>query len=368
MNTAFDDLYAEYAGRINRENVDIDMTNLRESYREDWRQKLSDMVAIGSVVSSLNFDGGLNLDALTPQMQESFHLAFPNLKLDDLSSYAGDELRGLVESWKGKLFEVTVRDRLNDGDWVGGYHLEPGQHAVLADLSNQPGYDLIVQNHDGSVVDLVQLKATESLSYVQHAMDVYPQYDVLTTSELGHHVHAGMHVSDISDEHLDLVLTHSVHDATDRGLGLFGFGLPVIPFVLNAYLVSTGQKALKDATGSVFASAVGIAAAGVVAEATTNVITDHVVGHALATVLDFGLPFGTGLLVRMAAKSLWDTVFGSHERENQRRELERAREAARKAAIDTTWRHVNEMYEQAEAGLNRIGQRYRLPAPEVSMV
>ena len=92
--------------------------------------------------------------------------------------------KGFLSAWKGKYFEVLVRDELNAGEWVGDIHLEPGQTALLAESAIQPGWDLQIINSDGSVAQELQLKATESLSYVKEALERYPDIGVLTTDEV----------------------------------------------------------------------------------------------------------------------------------------------------------------------------------------
>ena len=104
-----------------------------------------------------------------------------------------EELAGFVNGWKGKLFEVDVRDRLNAGEWVGDLHLEPSQTAQLAASATQPGWDLAIYDSHGAVVDQLQLKATDSLAYVKHALEQYPGIHVLTTAEVAQGVEDQLH-------------------------------------------------------------------------------------------------------------------------------------------------------------------------------
>ena len=89
-----------------------------------------------------------------------------------------DGRKSFVAAIKGKLFEIQYVDYLNDG------HLEDGYTAVLAEKANQPGYDIEIHGPDGHLCDLIQAKATESVSYVKKAFERYPDIQVVTTSEV----------------------------------------------------------------------------------------------------------------------------------------------------------------------------------------
>lgn len=97
-------------------------------------------------------------------------------KVDSLSS--GDELEGLVNGVKGKLFEMKYVEELNAGglpaDW----------HAVLATSATQPGWDLQIFDGHGTMQEVLSAKATEHVSYVNEALHRYPDIDVVTTSEV----------------------------------------------------------------------------------------------------------------------------------------------------------------------------------------
>ena len=55
---------------------------------------------------------------------------------------------------------------------------------------NQPGWDIVVLDSSNHVVDQIQLKATESTSYIAHALERYPDIKILTTSEAANIDHA----------------------------------------------------------------------------------------------------------------------------------------------------------------------------------
>jgi hypothetical protein len=121
---------------------------------------------------------------ISPQMEEAFSLAFPNTALETLSDCSPSEMRGYLPAWKGKYFEVLVRDRLNSGNWIGDIHLEPGQKACLAESATQPGWDLQIVDENGSIADELQLKATDSLPYIKKALERYPDIQIISTDEV----------------------------------------------------------------------------------------------------------------------------------------------------------------------------------------
>ena len=89
-----------------------------------------------------------------------------------------DELPGLVAGVKGKLFELQFIETLNAEGLPEGYQ------AVLAGSANQPGWDIQILGPDGQVAEVLQAKATESVAYVQAALERYPGIEVTTTSEV----------------------------------------------------------------------------------------------------------------------------------------------------------------------------------------
>lgn len=196
---------------------------LYERFIKGREQLLLEIVAsVVALDALIDLKRGVRYDRITPKMEESFHLAFPNLELSDLEGRSGESLEGLLVAWKGKYFEVLVRDKLNEGEAVGDIQLEPGQSAILADSPNQPGWDLQIINEDGTVDEALQLKATESLSYVQSALKENPDIDVITTEEVFSNpdkVSEQIHSSDIFDADLESAIEDPfVHHAIDYAI------------------------------------------------------------------------------------------------------------------------------------------------------
>ena len=189
--------------------------------------------AIGVIISADHID----YSAISPQMEEAFHLAYPNHTLAQLESLDSQQLEGFLPAWKGKYFEVIVRDRLNEGEWVGDLHLEPGQAALLADSPIQPGWDLqLVDNVDGhTVVDQVlQLKATDSLRYVRNALEKYPDIQIVSTDEVGNSLD-GLLNSGIQDSQLESQISDPMSDLLDGPVeDLLETVIPFLPFMIVA--------------------------------------------------------------------------------------------------------------------------------------
>ena len=49
---------------------------------------------------------------------------------------------------------------------------------------SQPGWDIQILNADGTVDQVLQAKATESVSYVKEALEKYPDIEIVTTEEV----------------------------------------------------------------------------------------------------------------------------------------------------------------------------------------
>lgn len=165
-------------------------------------------------------------------------LAFPQKELAELESMTTEQLSGLASAWKGKYFEVLVRDKLNAGEALGDIQLEPGQTAELAESVTQPGWDLVILNADGSTATELSLKATESLSYVKGALERYPDIQVLTTDEVLQHPNAVSDMilgSGIKNQDLEQAIHEPMASLFDTaGENVLEAIVPGLPFVLIA--------------------------------------------------------------------------------------------------------------------------------------
>ncbi len=161
------------------------------------------------------------------------------MSFEQVARSLGDsQISGFVSRVKGKLFEMRYLDYLNDGNLPDGYH------AVLAHSATQPGWDIAVNGPDGHFASLLQLKATDSVEYVKHALERYPDIDVITTDEVYSQLvmnGAADHVA--SSGITDADLTHHVSDALDGSQLHMHWTPPVISLALIAFTAYT----LKDA-------------------------------------------------------------------------------------------------------------------------
>jgi len=87
-----------------------------------------------------------------------------------------DQLHGLVNNIKGVLHEMEFVEMENsDGDSIV---------AELYPATNHPGYDIVMTDASTGETWDVQLKATDSVGYVQDWMDAHPDGEILVTDEL----------------------------------------------------------------------------------------------------------------------------------------------------------------------------------------
>lgn len=107
-----------------------------------------------------------------PQYGTGFVEAVNHLRADP------EGLMGLVNGVKGKLFELHYVDWLNHG------HLPDGLTAELAHHANNPGWDIAIHNAHGLVAEFLQMKATDSISYVHEAIAAHPDIPVVVPHEL----------------------------------------------------------------------------------------------------------------------------------------------------------------------------------------
>lgn len=203
---------------------------LHQSYLKRKQETITEALAASIALNEIFSKEIIDLSAITPEMQEAFDISFPKLQIEDLSNYTNNQLTGIISNWKGKLFEIEVRDRLNDGEIVGDLSLADGQYATIAKDATQPGWDLQILNEDGTIAELLQLKATNSLSYINSAFEKYPEIDIMSTSEIAD-LNESLINSDISIEDLNSAIETPMQPLFE------GFGdnvldtlLPGLPF------------------------------------------------------------------------------------------------------------------------------------------
>ncbi len=176
-----------------------DLKILAKSYRPAEREEFQDLAArynrrqerevleLAALASDISVDDVANLGLepeANPQFLEAFQRQYPNVSLDSLRGATEERLEGLARGVKGKYFEVLVRNKLKAGESVGGIQLESGQTVKLASSPTQPGWDIRIEDNNGEIVKPLQLKATESMSYVKKALNEHPDTKVIVPSEL----------------------------------------------------------------------------------------------------------------------------------------------------------------------------------------
>lgn len=201
------------------------------------------------VVDSLGVGGDLLSDILavggaSVEVQAAYAAAYPDLaermsfesvvrSLDD------SQIAGVVAAVKGKLFEMKYVEYLNDDNLPEGYYAE------LASSATQPGWDIAIHGPDGAIASVLQMKATDSVEYVRHALERYPDIDVVTTDEVYSQLvmnGAADHVagSGMADADLTQIVMDSVNGAEIH----MDWTPPVISLALIAFTAYT----LKDVT------------------------------------------------------------------------------------------------------------------------
>lgn len=304
-------LYQSYSQRFKADGTKLkdEVKRLTQRYYDRW-ELTAQAIACGVAVTSLVNAEAIDFEKLDPQILDAFELAYPNVPIENLASASPEQLAGYVNAWKGKLFEVQVRDQLNAGEVVGSIKLEHGQHAELAASATQPGWDLQILNEDNTVAEAIQLKATESMSYVRDAMERYPEFHVLATSDVANQadILAGLSVASVSEEELQQAVEAPFADTSDSGL--WDTLLPGLPFLLivtrQGLSIFSGEKNWSEALAASIVdsarSAIAIGGAHAVSEIATNVAGEtasDLAGDVAVDIL-FGtiLPFGFGFLLR----------------------------------------------------------------------
>jgi hypothetical protein len=248
-SAAIKDLADGYAQGDERASLDH-LRILAGKYLEARSISILDAAAIGLAFDVVFSADKVDISQLTPAMVAAWEKAYPNVPIESLANRSTEEIAGIISGWKGKLFEVEVERRLNDGEWVGDLHLEPGQTAKIADSANQPGWDIQIFDGDHHVTDEIQLKATESVGYIHEALARYPDTPILVTHEVAAKI-SGVDVLDsgISNNHLTGEVADHIADATSDSLGDAVIGTMPVSIILatEAYGVLTGRKSVDDA-------------------------------------------------------------------------------------------------------------------------
>ncbi len=224
-------------GRI--EKLERKLKLQADEYRDllkNHRELVTDMLAIGGVEIAAVLHG----EAIPDEIIRAYETAYPGLASEmslreALDGKSLEQVTGMAAAIKGKLFEMKYVDYLNDG------HLPEGFSANLAESVTQPGYDILVSGPDGALAEAFQLKATDSVQYIQEALTRHPDITVITTDEVFeklmlHNSLLGEDVikSGMSDAGLEELVAKALD--SDSGLeDIFETPLPIISLALIAF-------------------------------------------------------------------------------------------------------------------------------------
>ncbi|MBI5707165.1 MAG: hypothetical protein HZC36_09285 [Armatimonadetes bacterium] len=176
-------------------------------------------------------DGAIVEQSVPHEIKAAFALQYPRVASQHhfvdwvRTLHDPEQLQGAISGVKGKLFEMRFVDYLNDG------HLPAGQVASLARVATQPGYDILVHDSHGHLVDLLSAKASKTSHLVNVAIDHYPDIDVVATSEAVSHV--AHHNADLVEFGSNAALSHEVGEAVAHAQDHI---LPDLPY-LTAFLL-----------------------------------------------------------------------------------------------------------------------------------
>lgn len=159
------------------------LAEIGEHYRRRQEREVLELAAIAADVGIDDLTSlGLEPDE-NPFLREAFE-KYTNRGVEALAGSSEDYLNSIVSGVKGKYFEILVRNRLEEGGSVGGIVLSEGERAFLAESPTQPGWDLQIVDLSGEKVDVLQTKATASMSYVKEHLERYPDIKVVVPEEL----------------------------------------------------------------------------------------------------------------------------------------------------------------------------------------
>ena len=123
-----------------------------------------------------------------------------------------------------------VKQDLKQGIEYEGLALETNGSGELAEALNQPGWDLQILDSDGAVVDVLQLKATDSAAYLRQTLEKYPDIQIMATEEVAalEEFDATLIDSGISNAEITADVTNAVYGSNPDFLDVFS---PVLPLV-----------------------------------------------------------------------------------------------------------------------------------------
>jgi hypothetical protein len=215
------------------------------------RRKRQTLLDVAMEASAAQAQVWQDFDDLDPSLQQAVRETNPGLGERRWFSMDEDERLGAISAAKGKYFEYLVVERLNAGEQVGEVMLATGQQAVVAESMTQPGWDVRIVSDDGAVVQYLQMKATDSGAYIREALERYPDFQIVATSEVGAQLDGNAMLLDanIGNEELKRQVGDAVDLADDAVTERFiDYFCPLWPLMaiaaMEGYKVSIGQASI----------------------------------------------------------------------------------------------------------------------------
>jgi DNA-binding NarL/FixJ family response regulator len=141
--------------------------------------------------------------------------------IDYFSVISADSMVGHVSNIKGILFEKLYVEQL----------AEQGIEVSTFEAINHPVVDVAIYD-DGEVVNELQLKATDSVSYINDTLEKHPDIQIVVTSEVADRIDSSMVInSGIEDAALEeavlsTLLENAVNPVSPISILGWLFGLP----------------------------------------------------------------------------------------------------------------------------------------------
>ncbi|MCK0179685.1 hypothetical protein MWU50_10310 [Flavobacteriaceae bacterium S0862] len=162
-------------------------------------KKNLDKTLVLGAIAKIVFNNGGNLNENEELVLQALKRAVPDLQeknLDEIQEYLQgfneDQLVGLANNVKGVLHEIQfVKIENEDGDEIT---------AALFTDTNHPDTDVILTNESSGETITLQLKATDSDSYVNNWISNHEDGDILVTEEIAEKM--GLESTEISNEGL----------------------------------------------------------------------------------------------------------------------------------------------------------------------
>lgn len=232
------------------ESNSADIRDIFLKYLAKRKQALADSLIASANLSLHIFEGDPD-----PLALKAIRMTNPNFDPNMIGDYSEDQLMGIINSAKGKYFELLVADKLNNGEQVGELVLPEGYHAELAESLTQPGWDLAILDPYGNVAEHLQLKATENFGYITEALEKYPDIRIIAADEAADSAPEGYTMvinSDIPDSEITSQIESTINIDNSGFIDKFSDAFhPLIPLAIIAgvegYRLYTRKQNLKQA-------------------------------------------------------------------------------------------------------------------------